>query len=152
MVGTSLSVNFALIGLVMFALGCSSAAKNEGAAATGDVVDGAVVGKPAVKEPKTTVTVHTGKTKNATGKATAKSGSDDGAKSASGAVTYICSLKGEERKIAMKSTPSGGCEVLYSKAGRTNSIAHADYDVTYCEKTLEKTRANLEKAGYACER
>lgn len=141
-----------LMGLVVCCVGCSHAAKSDSAdqtkaAAAQPAAGAGSAAKPTVKETQATVTVHTEAKKGRKEKA-AKS-----APAATGEVPtggFICALGGDERKLAVKSTPSGGCEVLYTKAGNTTSIAHADHETGYCEKALEKTKANLEKAGYNC--
>jgi hypothetical protein len=61
-----------------------------------------------------------------------------------------CEKKGDVRKLSVKSTPEGGCELLYSKSGQKTSIAKSAYHTGHCEKVFEKTKANLEKGGYAC--
>jgi len=149
------SVKFGLMGLLVFAAGCSHATKNESAADASPSVAApeappaahAPAAKPAVKETQTTVTVHTDAKKGEKKKAEKAKPAALGEAPTGG---YLCTSGGDERKLALKSTPSGGCEVLYTKAGNTTSIAHADHETSYCEKTLEKTKANLEKAGYNC--
>ncbi len=66
------------------------------------------------------------------------------------AVTYTCSLKKDERKIAVNKTTTTNCEVNYTKMGATSKIATAKNGTTYCTTVATKIKTNLEKSGYTC--
>jgi hypothetical protein len=69
---------------------------------------------------------------------------------ATDAVTYTCSLKKDERKIAVSNTTTTNCEVNYTKMGATSRIATAKNGTTYCTNVATKIKTNLEKSGYTC--
>lgn len=151
MSGTSFRLG--VMSCLILAVGCAHSAKSASPEAAGNANAAATqnsaapAAKPAVKESQTTVTVHNESKKSDKKKAEKSKPAATGEAPTGG---YLCASGGDERKLALKSTPSGGCEVLYTKAGNTTSIAHADHETSYCEKALEKTKANLEKAGYNC--
>lgn len=126
-------------------VGCSSSPAKGPIAAPAAAPSAVAPGKPAVKETPATVTVHGSSKKAQKTPAAGKSG--DGAGNSPHAE---CSMTGDERKLAIKSTPVGGCEVLYTKDGKTNSIASAQHETKKCQDTFDKVKGNLEKAGFKC--
>jgi len=68
---------------------------------------------------------------------------------ASNAVT--CRSGKEERTLALKTADGGGCELTYTKAGATKTIATQRSGTARCAEVMNKTRANLEASGFKCE-
>lgn len=62
-----------------------------------------------------------------------------------------CRAGEDQRTIAKKSMTGGGCEVLYTKHGETNTIADAKNDVGYCDNVVDKIKNNLTSAGFNCQ-
>ena len=80
---------------------------------------------------------------------------DDKAASANAAGTKVtaqtveCINANETRVLAIE--PKGsGCNLNYTKAGKTSSIAQSMNGAEYCEKTQQKIRSKLESGGYTC--
>jgi hypothetical protein len=73
--------------------------------------------------------------------------SADGAAAPAGAVT--CESAGDKRVIEAKANGEG-CEVMYTKMDKAESVAKSHNDASYCAKTVAKIREHLEKAGFTC--
>lgn len=62
----------------------------------------------------------------------------------------MCRLNEDERTAKIQ--PKGpGCEVEYSKFGKSSVIASSAEGQKHCEDALEKIRKNLITAGFACQ-
>lgn len=73
------------------------------------------------------------------------------APSASGeaGLTVKCTSGDDERVLQV--TPKGkGCEVNYTKFGKTASIANAANGNDHCEDVVRRVQKKLEGAGYSC--
>lgn len=60
-----------------------------------------------------------------------------------------CSLPKDERLIEVKKSGSG-CEVMYTKFGKTNSVAQSAFGVAHCEKVQNRMKDKLSSAGFSC--
>lgn len=63
----------------------------------------------------------------------------------------ICKLDSDERLIEIVKTASGGCEVKYTKQGKTSSAASSAKGSSHCKHVSDKIKSNLTKTGYSCE-
>lgn len=66
------------------------------------------------------------------------------------ASSYACSQGSDERMIEVVKGDNPKCEVFYTKNGEKVSIAHANWDVTYCDKVVNQVKTNLTNAGFSC--
>lgn len=62
----------------------------------------------------------------------------------------VCKSAKEERVLEMHSRVDG-CELLYTRAGNTRSIATSRLGDAACKAVRGKTQSNLERSGYRCE-
>jgi len=62
-----------------------------------------------------------------------------------------CKQGADARTIAVEKSAASGCEVRYTKAGETNTIASATSDMNYCQTVADKIKNNLSAAGFSCE-
>lgn len=58
--------------------------------------------------------------------------------------------KGADKRTIEIAPKGKGCEVRYTKNGKTDSVASSASGNDHCEKTREKMRGKLEASGYAC--
>lgn len=62
-----------------------------------------------------------------------------------------CKLKHDERKIEIVKNKNSGCNVLYTKFGKTKPIANSiKKDGFYCTSIFDKVKRNLVEAGFVC--
>jgi len=64
--------------------------------------------------------------------------------------SIICKSGSDERKISISQPKAGGCEVHYTKFGKSSSVATALSDPGHCMKVLENIKGKLEKADFEC--
>ena len=62
-----------------------------------------------------------------------------------------CVSDKDTRIMEVKKTKLGGCELFYTKFGKTQSVATANLGTEYCEEVKERIQSNLEKAGFSCQ-
>ncbi len=62
-----------------------------------------------------------------------------------------CVSNKDTRIMEVKKTKFGGCELFYTKFGKTQSVATANIGTEYCEEVKKRIQANLEKAGFSCQ-
>jgi hypothetical protein len=101
--------------------------------------------------PSTAPTTMTppGRTDTTTGDAAAVSSPAD---TGPVAVTrWLCRSEKEERVLEMR-TGADGCDLRYTRGGQTRSIATSRAGDAHCQSVHGKTRSNLERSGYRCER
>jgi hypothetical protein len=58
--------------------------------------------------------------------------------------------KGSETRLFEIVKTEKGCVLNYTKSGKTTAVATSSHGVQHCEKSEEKIRSKLEKAGYQC--
>lgn len=61
-----------------------------------------------------------------------------------------CEIKNDKRTIETKLN-GVGCEVIYTKQEKADSVAKSHSDLGYCGKTVSKIREKLEKSGFQCQ-
>lgn len=61
-----------------------------------------------------------------------------------------CQNGTDSRFVRIETASPKECKVLYSKWGSTESVATSSSGSEHCEKTVDKIKGNLEKAGYKC--
>ena len=61
-----------------------------------------------------------------------------------------CVSNKDTRIMEIKKTKLGGCELFYTKFGKTQSVATANIGTEYCEEVKKRIQSNLEKAGFSC--
>jgi hypothetical protein len=64
---------------------------------------------------------------------------------------WLCRSEQEERVLELR-TGRAGCDLRYTRGGQTRSIATSRAGDAHCYSVHEKTRSNLERSGYRCER
>lgn len=64
--------------------------------------------------------------------------------------TVTCKGAGDTRLLKIESKENGGCEVIYTKNGNTQSVASAEHEPEYCDAAVIKIRTTLEGAGFKC--
>lgn len=62
-----------------------------------------------------------------------------------------CTSNKDVRIMEVKKTTLGGCELFYTKFGKTQSVATANIGMEYCEEVKNRIQSNLEKAGFSCQ-
>lgn len=55
------------------------------------------------------------------------------------------------RTIAVLDGSNGGCGVVYTKFGNSETVAVAQYNMEYCPEVQNKIKSNLEAAGFTCQ-
>ena len=63
--------------------------------------------------------------------------------------TAACSNENDKRTLEV-STKGSGCELTYTKGGKASVVSSSSQGTTYCENSLKKVQAKLEKAGFDC--
>lgn len=58
--------------------------------------------------------------------------------------------KGADKRMIEVAPKGKGCEVRYTKNGKTDTVASSAIGNDHCEKTREKMRGKLEASGYTC--
>lgn len=61
-----------------------------------------------------------------------------------------CKSGSDTRNIEVKAE-GGGCEVMYTKMGETNSVASSVNGTDHCNTVAERIKTNLTNAGFTCE-
>lgn len=93
-----------------------------------------------------------GATAKETSSTTAAAGKDKKSEQkASADGTITCEVAGDKRTIEIKQSSEKGCEVVYTKQGKADSVASSHGDSGYCSKAAAKIRDHLEKAGFNCQ-
>jgi hypothetical protein len=64
---------------------------------------------------------------------------------------YTCKKASDERVLEAVNLDKGSCEVKYTKAGKTNSVASSTHGMKHCLKVVGKMESKLAKAGFTCE-
>lgn len=62
-----------------------------------------------------------------------------------------CSAGEDVRTVSVLNGETGGCGVVYNKAGVDKTIAVANNVMEYCDQVVAKVKGNLEGAGFSCE-
>jgi len=65
------------------------------------------------------------------------------------AQTASCTNDGDKRTLEV-SNKGSGCELTYTKASKASVVSSSSQGVAYCENSLKKIQAKLEKAGFDC--
>lgn len=133
-----LKLSAALISICFFA-SCASKTKTETAAP--------VVAKTEVAPVKSAET-KTAESKKSTKKVKATAAVPK-ATTAAASSEATCKAGAEERKLAIQAKDAG-CELQYTKAGETKTIASQITGNEKCEEVMTKVKANLTAAGYDC--
>lgn len=63
---------------------------------------------------------------------------------------FSCVREKDERKVEVYALAPKGCEVMYTKDGKTDKIASSSVGMEHCKATADKIRKNLETATYKC--
>ncbi len=66
-------------------------------------------------------------------------------------IQSTCVSDQDTRIMEVKKTKMGGCELFYTKFGKTQSVATANIGTKYCKEVKERIQVNLEKAGFSCQ-
>lgn len=61
----------------------------------------------------------------------------------------ICKNGSDTRVLKSQKTESGGCEVVYEKNGKVQTVDSSS-DAEQCGASLDKMRSTLEGAGFQC--
>ncbi len=102
-------------------------------------------------KPKTETSVATPQAVVAETESSHASAKVDEKKSADSAEsTVTCALDKDKREISVVAKDKG-CEVHYSKAGTTSTVASDKVGLEHCEKTVAKMRGKLVAGGYKCD-
>ena len=64
--------------------------------------------------------------------------------------TVTCTLDKDKREMTVVAK-NKGCEVHYTKAGTTSTVASDKAGLEHCEKTVDKMRGKLVAGGYKCD-
>ena len=67
------------------------------------------------------------------------------------AAKVTCTSGADSRTIEIKKGEGTGCEVVYTKASDSKSVASAHSDLSFCKGVSEKVQKNLTGAGYKCQ-
>jgi hypothetical protein len=87
----------------------------------------------------------------ATAEASATDSSDGfGAVTGSEKMSFSCTKNSDTRKVAVVTSTSEGCGVVYNKAGQDKTVAVAKSDLSHCDTVAEKIKTNLQAAGFDC--
>ena len=62
---------------------------------------------------------------------------------------FTC-MKGGETRALEVAKKDAGCELNYSKSGKSSVVASSSHGVKHCVNSRDKIRDKLTKAGYAC--
>lgn len=109
---------------------------------------------PTTATPATTAPVKAEATSTIADKKSAKKAkiaTETAATSAKVEGKLTCTAGNEVRTLEVKASEGKACEVIYTKAGESKSIATAITDTAYCDSVTQKVSKNLEAAGYKCE-
>ena len=82
--------------------------------------------------------------------ASAPAASAKTAKAAEASVGFSCANGTDQRKAEIKKQGSG-CEVEYTKEGKTKAIASSASGTQHCQDVVAKIQKNLLAAGYKCQ-
>ncbi len=72
-------------------------------------------------------------------------------KSGESKAKYECKKDSDQRVLRAVSLNDGGCEVQYTKAGKTTSVASSSHGMSRCIKVATKMKSNLVKSGFSCQ-
>ena len=64
--------------------------------------------------------------------------------------TVTCVLEKDKREVSVVAKDKG-CEVNYTKAGKTSVVASDKAGMEHCEKTVAKMKGKLLAGGYKCD-
>lgn len=74
---------------------------------------------------------------------------------APGIVSYnvekLACSKGNESRTLEVIRKAAGCELKYTKAGKSSFISNSAHGKKHCEQSQTKLREKLEKAGFQCD-
>jgi hypothetical protein len=73
-----------------------------------------------------------------------------GAVTGSEKMSFTCTKNSDTRKVAVVTSTSEGCGVVYNKAGQDKTVAVAKSDLSHCDTVAEKIKTNLQTAGFDC--
>ncbi len=59
-------------------------------------------------------------------------------------------IQGQDSRVIAIEAKGSGCNLNYTKGGKTSSVATSASGAEHCEKVAQKIRSKLEAAGYAC--
>lgn len=76
---------------------------------------------------------------------------EDEPKDTKPSIRIVCKSGSDTRVLQKRPSSDGGCEVTYKRGGSVKTVADAKNDLSYCDTTLEKIKANLISAGFTCE-
>ena len=62
-----------------------------------------------------------------------------------------CTSGSDTRKLEIVPIDTNACELKYTKNGETNTIANANFDVSYCKTVQQRVAQKLEAAGFNCQ-
>jgi hypothetical protein len=100
------------------------------------------------KETTTTATTKKEASKKSEAKKETQPAKKAEASAPAGAVQ--CTSGSDTRILDLKSTDSGGCELLYTKMGNTSTIASQGNGSDKCNEVKERVKGNLVAAGFTC--
>ena len=66
-------------------------------------------------------------------------------------IQSTCILEKDSRIIEVKKTELGGCELFYTKHGKTQLVTTENMGTRYCEEVKESLQSNLIKTGFSCQ-
>lgn len=62
-----------------------------------------------------------------------------------------CTAGSDVRVLEIKPVDGKGCELQYTKNGKTKTVANANFDLKYCESVQTRISKKLEAAGFDCQ-
>lgn len=65
--------------------------------------------------------------------------------------SFECRAGNDVRVLEITPVDDSGCELKYTKNGETETIANANFNVSYCETVQQRIVKKLEAAGFSCQ-